>query len=197
MQVDLRITFLLIQLFWFSNCHAREANEQKTKNTKTLISERINKIVPPPPPPPIGEKVDEFPQEVYDSLAKLPLKIAVYPIMEAIIYERLSDRVPEQYKLLIEKGSKENEKIRIQEISNQKGHEIFLADTLRLKESKEYEDFDFLIHFSQIYYNKKFTKAVFEYGLSRSALAGSAAIYCLRKENGKWLIDDVIETEVW
>jgi hypothetical protein len=60
----------------------------------------------------------------------------------------------------------------------------------KLKQRKEYRDFDLLMSFSRIVYNEKFDRALLTVSSSISSLAGSYDLCFLKKENGKWKIID-------
>lgn len=80
---------------------------------------------------------------------------------------------------------------------SEKGHQIILADTIELKKSKDFKNFDLLFWFSNFYLSEDRKKVLFILGVSQSRLAGSSAIYVLKKEDEKCMIEYYKEHEIW
>src|SRR5690554_5178066 len=164
-------------------------------NTREIISTMVDKTAfALPPPPSLDDTTTTISTKVKDSLRQLKLKVAIYPVMESLAKEYKGNDIPKEYIDLI------NSKFVLYNtdgILSKKGHEIIIADTVELRNSMDFKNFDTLMRFSKIYFNEQGTKAIFELGVSQSRLAGSSALYCLKKENNIWKIEHTQELEIW
>ncbi len=172
-------------------------------NRKQLSDERIMSVMvdkyafPLPPPPPINKKESGLSKEIIDSLLSLRLKVAIYPVMENIINESELNKIPKVYQKLLDPGLTAFQIDDINGITSKKNHVIVLADTVELKKSMDFKNYDLLFRFSRILYDKDKTKAIFELGVSRSRLAGSAYILCMKREKDNWIVDYTVPTTEW
>ena len=190
----MRYSILLICLIYYSGCSQSQSIDVLDKE---IISEMIDRnSYPIPPPPPIGSNDTIIPQKLLDSLDKIRLKVAIYPLMIDEISESSNDELKTSvYYNIISSEKLETKKIgSLRGIVSKVGHSLILADTINIRNPTAFEELDLLLNFSRIKYNKDATKAVFELSVSRGRLNGSSAIYCLKKENGKWFIDLVVPT---
>jgi hypothetical protein len=78
-------------------------------------------------------------------------------------------------------------------------HNIIFGDTIILKKSKDWKEYDLLYYFSNISLSSNLDYAKVSVGVSRSALWGQGYDLYLKKEKneGKWVIEKTIEGEVW
>lgn len=163
-----------------------------------IMSAMVDKYAfPLPPPPPINREESALSKEIIDSLLSLKLKVAIYPVMEGIINESELNKIPKGYQKLLDPGLTALQIDDINEITSKKNHVIVLADTVELKKSKDFKNYDLLFRFSRIWYNKEKTMAVFELGVSRSRLAGSAYIFCMKREKDNWTVTYTVPTTEW
>lgn len=181
-----------ISIFYlFISCTTNEKDVDKE-----IIADFVDQFSYPLPIPPSLEDNDTIMnQNAIDSILKLKMKIAIFPIMESEISG--SENIPETYKKLIKKNINTKYLINTNGIISKKGHYIILADTVELRKNKDYPNFDLLYHFSQIWYSQDKDRAIFELGISRSTLAGHAHIYCVEKEGTEWKIKHSIPTTIW
>lgn len=162
-----------------------------------IISFMIDKLAfPLIPPPPENDFSMEFNKKLIDSLNKTKLKIGLYPILSSSLKDFESLGIPKEYNYLTKKDLQKG-LISVSNIKSKKGHQIILVDTLQLRKTVDFDDIDLLFHFSNIYFNETKDRALFELGISTSRLAGSSAVYGLKKENGQWVIGYVKEIEIW
>lgn len=102
----------------------------------------------------------------------------------------------QEYQLLFDKLrlSEEVKPLEIKNISTKYDNVKIIKFTnlhkQKLKQRKEYRDFDLLMSFSRIVYNEKFDRALLTVSSSISSLAGNYDLCFLKKENGKWKIID-------
>ena len=188
---SLLICFLFLVLFI-------ACNEKQSTIDQEIMGLMIDKYaVLPPPPPSINANdtiVDAF---VADSLKSLKLKIGVWTKMQNTIGESALNSIPKEYLTLYKKSKKENIIEDATPLISRKGHTTFIVDTLQVKKSMDFKGFDLLFNISKIYNNTSRNLAIFELGISQSRLSGSSAVYCLKKDNGSWKVETVIETVIW
>ncbi|MGB5665898.1 MAG: hypothetical protein WBM53_03535, partial [Maribacter sp.] len=118
-------------------------------------------------------------------------------VMENIINESGLTKIPGEYQKLLDPGLNTIQIDDIDGVTSEKNHVIILADTVELKKSKDFENYDLLFNFSRISYDKNMTRAIFELGISRSQLAGSTYIFCMKREKDKWIVEHTIPTAEW
>lgn len=174
----------LVFLLVITSCQ-NKINDVEKQNIEEIISLTINRLSFPLPPPPnfIGDSIKNsvINQKTRDSLNAIKMKIALYPNIEG---STLS--------ILLE------DEIDINSINNLSQHEIIFADTIILKKSRDWKEYDLLFMFSDISFNKKFSRAKASIGVSRSALWGQGYdINYKKEENGKWTIERSILKEKW
>ncbi len=139
-----------------------------------------------------------MPQKTVDSLLKIKMTIAIYPIMEGGVDRFGLKKIPGEFKRLVDATGCCNIEIKsVEGILSSKNHSIILADTVELKKAYDFENFDLLYWFSEIWYNRKKTKAVFEVGISRSRLNGYSTIRCFEKKEGGWTMVKSVPTTMW
>ncbi|MCE2613912.1 hypothetical protein LVD13_13110 [Flavobacteriaceae bacterium D16] len=153
--------------------------------------------LPLPPPPPLDSKDTVIPERIIDSLREVKMTVAVHPRMGRYLDSRGMKEIPQEFKTFIDTTLHNNYINTVKDFYSKKRHTIVLADTLELKKSYDFDDFDMLFSFSRIWYNTEKTKAVFELGVSRSRLWGSATIFCLEKEKESWHVVKSIPTTMW
>lgn len=162
-----------------------------------IISFMINTLAFPLIPPPSENDFSmEFNKKLIDSLNKTKLKIGLYPILSSSHKDFESLGIPKEYNYLTKKDLPKYQ-ISVSNIKSKKGHHISLVDTHLLRKSIDFDDINLLFHFSNIYFNETKDRALFELGISTSRLAGSSAIYGLKRENERWTIDFIKNTEIW
>lgn len=188
---NLIILFLVLLI---TGCTSRTGSSDVNEIISFMIDK---KALPLPPPPPIDDlTTTSVSQKVIDSLDKIKLKVALYPKLDGLL-EKEVKTIPEKYLGIFEIQNNTRKKINLNELSSEKGHQIILADTIELKKSKDFKNFDLLFWFSNFYFSKNKQKVLFSLGVSRSRLAGSSAIYVLNKEDGKWTVEYYKEHEIW
>lgn len=74
-----------------------------------------------------------------------------------------------------------------------------MADTLILKKTRDWKEYDLLLNISNISFNENYDKAALVMGVSRSALWGSGGLYLFskNKDNEKWEKVKYVEIEIW
>jgi hypothetical protein len=120
--------------------------------------------------------------------------IAVIPTMETSVPRKinLKPECLEEYGGLLEgffKMENIQNKIEISKIKNNRKDSImyFKNEYLSMR-SKEFDQFDILLSFSQIKFNNKLDKAIIIASRSTSKLSGFNSIYFLERKNGVWAI---------
>lgn len=162
-----------------------------------VISFMIDKkAFPMPPPPHINDTTTTISKKTADSLLKIKLKVALYPTLGSFSEKEIKS-IPKKYQDIFNIHNNSQEKIKLNELISEKGHQIILADTIELKKSKDFKNFDLLFWFSNFYFSEDHKKVLFILGVSQSRLAGSSAIYVLKKEDEKWMVEYYKEHEIW
>ncbi|WP_282159628.1 hypothetical protein [Ulvibacterium marinum] len=188
-------SLILTSLLFISGCKQTAKIHDPDKE---LISWIVDEIAfPLPPPPPIESKDAIILKRIVDSLLSIKLIVAVYPVMDATIENSELKNIPNGFQELIDTIPDTKYITTTEGIKSQKGHTIVLPDTTKMKDSYDFNDFDLLFNFSKIWYNRGGTRAIFEVGVSRSGLAGGAAIFCLEKVKGKWQVVELVPTTIW
>ena len=173
-------------------------NNTNDENINEIISLMIDKrAFPLPPPPPINDTTTVLNKRTRDSLLQVKLKVVLYPTLNGFTDSQFKKIIPSKYRNILERQNNISKRITLDGIFSEKGHQIMLADTIQLKKSKDFENFDLLFWFSNFYYSKDKRKVFFELGISRSRLAGSSTCYILKKENDKWQIEYSKPHEFW
>ncbi len=165
-------------------------------NTNDIISKIVDTYALPVPPLPKDSITSTISDHVLDSLKSVKLKVAIFPLMTPLESIKEKMELPKNYSVLLSKKLK-NKEININALSSRKGHHIILADSLELRKTMDFPNFDLLFEFSRIYFNENYTEAVLELGISRSRLAGYSALYGLKKENGEWIVDYKKGLTIW
>lgn len=175
-------------------CHSQELSP----DDKRIIALMVDKFsLPLPPPPPLDSKDTVIPERVLDSLRQIKMIVAVHPRMGRHLDSRGMKEIPQDYISFIDTTLHNKYISSVKDIYSKKRHTIVLADTIELKKSYDFDEFDMLFTFSRIWYNSEKTKAVFEVGVSRSRLAGFATIFCLEKDQNNWYAVESIPTTMW
>ena len=174
---------------------------KNTNNTTTneIIAFMIDKKARPlPPPPPINDTTTTvISKKVMDSLFKIKLKVAVYPKLEELSKASLRHKLSDRYNKIFKDSILKPISIDLNGIYSNKGHNIILADTIEVKKSKDFKDFDQLFWFSNFYFSEDKQRVLFSLGISRSRLAGSSALYVLKKEENTWVTEYFKNLEIW
>jgi len=185
----MRFINLFIIIFTIVSC---TRSEQQT-NSYEILSVLINKYgrATPPPPPPKGNL--EFSKKELDSIYNQKQHIAIYPSMDRIINHNIvnNEVIKEYYSLIQNLSLLETEYIDISLIENiEIEHKLTILDTSKYKNDKYYisKNFDRLLHFSPISFNKEYTKAVTIVGNVIDYLNGYSLLVCLEKVNDIWVI---------
>lgn len=172
-------------------------NDINSKEFKEVISFMIDKkAFPIPPPPPINDTTTTISKKTVDSLLKIKLKVGLYPTAD-IFSEKELKIIPEEYLDKFNTNDNSFKEITLNGISSKKGHKIVLADTIKLKKHMDFKDYDFLFWFSNFYFSEDKQRVLFSLGISRSRLAGSSALYVLKKEENTWVIEYFKNLEIW
>ncbi len=175
-----------------SSCQKRQdvLREQNTENLISYVIDKYAKALPPAPPLPEDTISSwELSKETIDSVLNVKLDIAIYPILEKpFLHKEVKIEIDKEYNDLIRDFSsiEGSHNIPIMPINKKSRHQVVLADTLILKKSKDWKEYDLLFQFSNISFNENFDKAAAAIGISRSALWGYGNLYLFEKKNKKW-----------
>jgi hypothetical protein len=196
--------YILSSLFLILSCQKNQNNIFE-KNQIDLISDIINSQYALPPLPPLPNDTItswEMTQKTIDSVKAVKLNVAIYPLFCKPRLDRGINlgQVDEEFKDLVKKFSdiEFSKKIPIKDIDDRSRHKVVLADTIVLKKSRDWKEYDLLLNISNISFNKNFDKAALDIGISRSALWGSGGLYLFKKDDeNKWKIIKYFEFEEW
>lgn len=180
-------------IFVLSSCQKNQdiLREQNTEDLISYVIDKYAKALPPAPPLP-GDTISnwELSKETIDSIRNVKLDIAIYPILEKpfLNKEVNLEKVDDEFNDLIKNFPtiEASQKIPIMAIDKKSRHDVVLADTLILKKSRDWKEYDLLFQFSNVSFNENFDKAVATIGISRSALWGYGNLYLFEKKNEKW-----------
>lgn len=193
----MRIYIILI-LISFCNLGCEKKSDDVNANIKQIVSIMVDKkAFPLPVPPTIDDTTIVFSQKAKDSLLQVKLKVALYPSLTAISKTSIKSNILSDYKDIFEHNKNNVSIITLDGVKSEKGHQIVLADTIQLKKSMDFENFDLLFNFSRFLFSNDNQKAFFILGVSRSRLAGSSTLYILKKEKEKWIVEYTEELEIW
>ena len=170
--------------------------------------------VPPPLPPPPPSLERAYSQEQKDSIDLSYLRLRERLISESFkkrFYKKekrivaisknlgqlnsnytLDDTFSNYSDLFMKlKSIKEPKDIDISNIyTNRYDSIIYFSKKLLTKGSREFYDFDFLVSFSRVIFNKKYNRAIVKGSVSTSKLSGASVLYFLKKTaNGRWIIE--------
>lgn len=182
---------------------SKNVNHLEKENIEEIISVIINKKSFPLPPPPIflGDSiVNVIDKKTIDSLKSVNLTVAIYPIVNSLLLnvnELSQSQKNNKTERLLDVRLKN--KVNINLINKMSQHNIIFGDTIILKKSKDWKEYDLLYYFSNISLSSNLDYAKVSVGVSRSALWGQGYDLYLKKEKneGKWVIEKTIEGEVW
>ena len=182
---------------------SKNVNHLEKENIEEIISVIINKKSFPLPPPPIflGDSiVNVIDKKTIDSLKSVNLTVAIYPIVNSLLLnvnELTQSQKNNKTERLLDVRLKN--KVNINLINKMSQHNIIFGDTIILKKSKDWKEYDLLYYFSNISLSSNLDYAKVSVGVSRSALWGQGYDLYLKKEKneGKWVIEKTIEGEVW
>lgn len=190
-----RIIYIICFLSFFS---CKIDKDSKLDNKIDLISSVVEEFsfpVPPPPPPNLNDV--EISPKIIDSLKKVKMNIAIHPILfkpdlnNNIKLEKIEKPFKELFNQLQKLNSVKIDNIK--SINAKSRHFVVLADTIILKQSRDWKEYDIVYNISNISFNEEFDKAVCLIGVSRSALWGHVGVYFFEKKNGHWKsIDKII-----
>jgi len=130
-------------------------------------------------------------------------KIAIYPVLnnksnlnfelniEFKEYKNLFDKLNNNNNNNNNSNSKNVDNIDISKIHTNRNDSIFyFNDNLLKKYDKDFHEFDYLINFSNVVFNKNYSRAIIVCSISSSKLASVSSIYFLEKtKNGRWIIE--------
>lgn len=196
----MRYLLLIIFTFFLTVSCIKEQDTQLQENTATLISYFVDKLSHPLPPPPPLKGEMKLSKEVIDSLMRIKLNIAIYPIMSPIMKRNFKLGEYNSYSEIIDSSFliKDNMEIPLYLIKSKKGHKLVKADTLLLRKTKDWREYDLLFNISRISFNKDYSKAICMIGISRSALWGHGGLYLFEKDDeDKWKIVKYFQIEEW
>jgi len=202
MQLIKNFFYILAFAFIILSC-SKNVNHLEKENIEEIISVIINKKSFPLPPPPIflGDSiVNVIDKKTIDSLKSVNLTVAIYPIVNSLLLnvnELTQSQKNNKTERLLDVRLKN--KVNINLINKMSQHNIIFGDTIILKKSKDWKEYDLLYYFSNISLSSNLDYAKVSVGVSRSALWGQGYDLYLKKEKneGKWVIEKTIEGEVW
>lgn len=192
-----------ILIFLISCKKVENSDNQLLKNTEDIMSFIIESKAYALPPPPFPNGLDwKLTQEVKDSILNVKLNVAIYPILETPILSNNKEellKLDEEFQVLINNFSniKSSKNIPIESINKKSRHRVILADTIILKKSRDWKEYDLLFYFTNISFNENYDKATLRIGISRSSLWGSGGLFLLEKKNNSWKTVKIIEKEEW
>lgn len=191
----------LILLFWgvFMVSAIIQCNKSElTSNDRDIIASIIDKTARPlPPPPKQGTNDTIMSNKLIDSLKNVKLRVGIHPLMKVDIEKSGLKKTPVEFKSLVNGSLKSKYLYSLNGLKSNKGNIPIVADTLTLKNTCDFENFDLLFNFSRIWYDKTEKKAILEVGVSRSCMAGFSTIFCLEKKKNQWSIVKSIPTSIW
>jgi len=202
--------YILVATLIMWSCKSK-ANLENVSNLEDvmafIIDAKAFPIPPPPPPPPPSALNDttgawQLSEKFVDSLKSVKLKVGVHPILETPIFDDKISlvEIPDSYKKLI-KQFPNIEDIKISSFKNinaKSRHSVVLADTLILKESRDWREYDMVFKFSNVAFSSDYNKAALSVGFSNSALAGYGVFYLLDKtKSGEWVIFKSRQLQEW
>ena len=185
----------LILIAFLVSCQPEKvAIDDNTNEIISILLEKYGKSRVKPPPP--NESFD-LNQKQIDSIYKQKQKIAIYPVRSGIkgLSSKKEFKTKPYYSLIKGFDSIRNKQIDISLIKNEIGHQLILLDTIKYREDKHYisNNYDRMLHFSPIAFDKKKTKAITVLAYNSGYLNGSTVLLYFEKENGKW---HIIETNL-
>ncbi len=174
-------------------------SQELSSDDKKIITLMVDKLSSPLPPPPSSFESNDtiISKKIVDSLLKIKMTIAIHPIMENSLNPAGLEKIPIEFRQLIKSNLSHKNINSIEGIYSLKKHSLILADTLELKKSYDFENFDMLYWFTRIWYNREKDRAVFGLGLSRSRLNGYSTIFCLEKKGDIWVVEESVLTSIW
>ncbi|MFB9051740.1 hypothetical protein ACFFVB_01500 [Formosa undariae] len=156
------------------------------------------------PPPPVfkGDSIVNTPisEHIIDSLLGISLNIGVFPKMESHKLNTEHLKISEDFAEILDALWKVEQQSMAftTEIDTRSKHQVVLADSLILKASADWAEYDLVYNFSPLFFNANCTEAVVSIGLSRSKLWGYGGYYWYKKDKkGNWYCQEFIVTEKW
>jgi hypothetical protein len=174
---------------FFISCNV--ANRELDRNIEEVISLSIEKFSFPllPLPKMINDSLIFEPIEsIKDSLANVKMNIAIYPIIDKVKIEGENEIV--RKKIFLSANT-------IHKINESSKHILIPADTVFLKKSKDWKEYDLLYRFTKFEFNFKMDSCKVYLGVSRSALWGQAYEVHLERKIDNWKITETIQKEKW
>lgn len=209
-------TYIIILIFLiFISCKKKSEEIKDTYHIISLIYsnmlDEIDILPPLPSPPPLLEK--KYSREQKDSI-----DLSYLRLRERLISEKLKKQFYKKEKKLVAiseefmkfgdnnlklndsyhsnllvklKSIKKTKEIDISKIHTARKDSIFYFNKdLLIKNSQEFNSFDFLVSFSQVVFSENYKRAIVIGAISKSKLSGVSIIYFLKKtENGRWIIE--------
>ncbi|RYH76001.1 hypothetical protein EVU94_03330 [Flavobacteriaceae bacterium 144Ye] len=188
MRLRIVITYLIgITTFFSCNHKSFDLNN----NVEEIISITIDSLSFPLPPLPeiVNDSLvsGSISEKTKDSLKEVRMKVAIYPL--------ISLGSSEDFLKL--KGNKLSlNKTLENSINKISKHNVVIADTLVLKKTIDWKEYDLLYRFSKVNFNSDST-CITSVGLSRSGLWGQGYDIYYEKKGGNWKIIKLYKTEKW
>jgi len=195
------IKFLLFLTLFSCNFENREDVNNRYEIISLLyekLAQPIDIMFPPPPPDSLNyifsskdsTRIDSIIKGIKEKRKKKKFIVAIYPYLNYYKDSKYNDYMIDCFESnIIKIEKKDSIKIDINKITKKRNDSvIYFKEELILKGRKDYETFDVLISFSQIEFNKTYTKAMIIGTVSTSRLAGITILYFLEKVNNKWII---------
>lgn len=189
MQRIREIILVIVLIMFVYSCNVE--NRELDSDIEEVISLSIEKFSFPllPLPKKVNDSLIFEPIEsIKDSLANVKLNIAIYPIIDKVKIEGENEIV--RKKLFISTNT-------IHKIDEGSRHILIPADTVLLKKSKDWKEYDLLYRFTKFEFNSKMDSCKIYLGVSRSALWGQAYEVYLERKIDNWKIIKTIQKEKW
>lgn len=194
LKISLLCPFILSVLLLACKTQSKDVD----RNDRMIISTIIDQFSMPLPPYLKPETTDTvIVKKTVDSLNRIQMYIALYPIMENTMDSGVIKKLPKEVGTLLNKSLSSKLLESTKGIISRKGHRIQLADTVGLKKSYDFTSFDLLFNFSRIFYDDQEKTAIVEVGISRSRRNGYSTLCFLEKINEEWIITQSISTTIW
>ncbi|WP_298546159.1 hypothetical protein [uncultured Aquimarina sp.] len=193
----MKSTFLILFCsFFIFGCNDKQVKEKNTYQILSLLIDEFGKPIIPPPPPKELSHLKPLTDNQIDSIINQKQEICIFPIFRRnnnnFNYKKEYD---EEFNKLVSdlKNSYTVEKIDISKIKIDRPYQLSIVDTMKMRENRRYieKNFDKLLSFYNVSYNKKGTKAVTIIGVGMGPLNGYTSLVFLEKINGIWKIKNI------
>ncbi len=190
------IFFILFCSFFIFGCNDKQVKEKNTYQIISVLIEEFGKPIIPPPPPKELSHLKPLTDKQLDSITNQEQKICIFPIFRRnkknFNYKKEYD---EEFNELVSdlKSSYNIGKIDISKIKIDRPYQLSLVDTVKVRQDRRYveKNFDKLLSFYNVSYNKKRTKAVTIIGVGIGRLNGYTSLVFLEKTKGIWKIKHI------